>query len=88
MIAETFNRPSSGSNAIQGHTNAVVWIEPIRIVNGKEGKGHYSSGNKIINSMLVISPWVQERQWQIQRETEGKFWQSTQSQRAIEIQDG
>ena len=54
-IAETFSRPSSGT-VIQGHTNAVVWIEPIRIVYGKEDKDHYSSGDEAANSKLVISP--------------------------------
>ena len=55
-IAEKFSRPSSSSTVIQGHTYAVVWIEPIRIVYEKEDKDHYSSGDEATNSKLVISP--------------------------------
>ena len=55
-IAETFGRPSSSNTVIQGHTNALVWIEPIRIMYGKKDKDHYSSGDEATNSKLIISP--------------------------------
>ena len=82
-IAETSSRPSSSSTVIQGHTNAVVWIEPITIMYGKEDKDHYSSGDEATNSKLFKSPWVQEREPEVQIEAERRLLLSTWSQRAI-----